>query len=102
MVLSKSANNTDCGVVELKDDYTVSVFKEKELRDKQCLVNAGIYLLGREILDLFPAKRSFSIEKEFFPSMCGAISGFVTKERIIDIGTPQRYEKAQSLLGSTN
>jgi mannose-1-phosphate guanylyltransferase len=57
-------------------------------------VNAGTYLLEREILDLIPAGRPVSIERETFPL---AIAGdhplyaYTTDDFWIDLGNPEAY-----------
>ena len=58
-------------------------------------VNAGAYVLERGVLDLIPAGRQVSIEREVFPRLVGnglyalRLEGYWT-----DIGTPERYLQA--------
>ena len=58
-------------------------------------INAGAYVLEREILDLVPEGRAVSIEREVFPQLVGdglysqRLSGYW-----MDIGTPERYLQA--------
>jgi D-glycero-alpha-D-manno-heptose 1-phosphate guanylyltransferase len=64
------------------------------------LINAGCYVLPREILDGFPPGTGFSIESDFFePAVCQmAVDAFVTRGLFIDIGIPDDYARAQELL----
>jgi mannose-1-phosphate guanylyltransferase len=57
-------------------------------------VNAGTYLLEREILDHIPAGRAVSIEREIFPSVISggnALFAYVTNDYWIDLGRPEHY-----------
>ncbi len=57
-------------------------------------VNAGTYLLEREVLDLIPAGRPVSIERETFPALiAGArpLYAFTTDDYWMDLGRPDTY-----------
>ena len=57
-------------------------------------VNAGTYLLEREILNYIPAGRAVSIERETFPAVLGegnALFAYVTADYWIDLGRPEHY-----------
>jgi mannose-1-phosphate guanylyltransferase len=56
------------------------------------LISAGAYVLQREILDLVPADRNVSIEREVWPQLIGnGLYGFPAESYWLDIGTPERY-----------
>jgi mannose-1-phosphate guanylyltransferase len=60
-------------------------------------VNAGTYLLEREVLDTIPAGRNVSIERETFPRLLGAdakLYAFVTDDYWLDLGRPEHYIQA--------
>lgn len=60
-------------------------------------VNAGTYLLEREVLDVIPAGRSVSIERETFPKLLGAgaaLYAYVTEDYWLDVGRPEQYIQA--------
>ncbi|MGH7716882.1 MAG: sugar phosphate nucleotidyltransferase [Vulcanimicrobiaceae bacterium] len=60
-------------------------------------VNAGTYLLEREILDHIPAGRAVSIERETFPTVISggnALYAHVTSDYWIDLGRPEHYHDA--------
>lgn len=77
----------------------ILAFKEKEALDEKGYINAGIYLFNRYLEKLFPQKDSFSLEKEFFPSlMTNNIQGFFCPNTFIDIGTEESYYNAQKIL----
>jgi len=57
-------------------------------------VNAGTYLFEREILDLIPAGRPVSIERETFPlAIAGSnpLYAYTTDDYWIDLGRPEAY-----------
>jgi mannose-1-phosphate guanylyltransferase len=58
-------------------------------------VNAGAYVLERGVLDLIPAGRAVSIERDVFPRLVGqGLYGRRLEGYWTDIGTPERYLQA--------
>jgi mannose-1-phosphate guanylyltransferase len=58
-------------------------------------VNAGAYVLERSVVDLIPAGRPVSIEREVFPRLVGqGLFGLRLDGYWLDIGTPERYLEA--------
>jgi mannose-1-phosphate guanylyltransferase len=85
---------TAYGVVILEDDGSVRDFVEKPSPDKvqSNLISAGAYVLERSILELVPAERNVSIEREIWPLLVGnGLYGFASESYWLDIGTPARY-----------
>jgi NDP-sugar pyrophosphorylase family protein len=77
----------------------VSAFVEKPPKDQAPTdeINAGTYLLEREILDFIPAGRPVSIERETFPAVIAAnkaIYAYTTADYWIDLGRPDQYLSA--------
>jgi mannose-1-phosphate guanylyltransferase len=62
------------------------------------LINAGIYVLEREVLNMIPKGREVSIEREIFPQLqaMGRLSAFVSSAYWRDIGTPRSYLAASN------
>jgi D-glycero-alpha-D-manno-heptose 1-phosphate guanylyltransferase len=64
------------------------------------LINAGCYVLPRQILVGFPLGQAFSLETNFFavavPRM--PLDIFISHGKFIDIGVPEDYARAQSEL----
>jgi len=86
------------GLVRLQDDRSVTGFLEKPSPDQidTKLVNAGAYVLEREVLAGMPeAGTNFSIERDVFPGLVGeGLYGFPVEAYWLDIGTPERYLQA--------
>jgi mannose-1-phosphate guanylyltransferase len=86
------------GLVRRNQDLSVKQFLEKPSAAEidTNLVNAGAYILERELLSgLAPAGTNISIERDVFPELVGAgLFGYETSGYWMDIGTPQRYLQA--------
>lgn len=58
-------------------------------------ISAGAYVLDRSVVDLIPAGRAVSIEREVFPRLVGqGLYGRRLEGYWADIGTPERYLQA--------
>ncbi|MEI7444266.1 MAG: nucleotidyltransferase family protein [Burkholderiales bacterium] len=64
------------------------------------LINAGTYLVPRDLLDAFPAGRPFSLETDYLVprAVARGFGVFVSDGLFIDIGVPDDYARAQTLL----
>jgi mannose-1-phosphate guanylyltransferase len=102
--LTPVENPTAYGLVELGADGRVHRFLEKPGWDEVTTntINAGIYVLERELLDLIPKNQTYSMEREFFPSLLERripFLGHVPRAYWLDIGTAAKYLQAhQDLL----
>lgn len=98
-------SNKDYGHVTLDNKQRITNFNEKlsnkqpldKMSNNDKLINAGMYLMNKEIFSLMPNRDIFSLEYDLFPEIIKSNNcyGFVTDSEIIDIGTPERYKKAQ-------
>ena len=85
---------TAYGLVHLAEDRSVRDFVEKPSSDQidTNLISAGAYVLEREVLELVPAERAVSIEREVWPLLIGnGLYGYPSESYWLDIGTPERY-----------
>jgi len=84
------------GVVPTAEDGQVEAFIEKgdgEVPTNR--INAGAYVIGRDVVERIPAGRAVSFEREVFPSLVGeGLYGYDAAGYWIDIGTPERYLEA--------
>lgn len=93
----KPMNNFErYGVVELDANAKIFSFKEKQFY-KSGFINAGVYLLNKEIFLKQHFPEIFSFEKEFLEMNYKKIPfyGCTQNEYFIDIGIPEDYEQAQ-------
>ena len=87
------------GSVEVDKDGKVISFLEKSQKKQHGLINAGIYLLERNVAEEIPAGKKISLEKEIFPDLIGKnLYGVIYDELFIDIGTPESLDKAEKIL----
>ena len=86
------------GVVPTDEQGRVLGFLEKPPRDEAPtnLINAGVYVLERSVLDEIPRAVPVSIERETFPKLveAGGLYATPTDSYWMDIGTPQKYLQA--------
>jgi mannose-1-phosphate guanylyltransferase len=84
------------GVVPTDEDGQVTEFIEKGGGEPPTdRINAGAYVLERDVAESIPAGRAVSFELELFPSLIGnGLYGYAAAGYWIDIGTPERYLEA--------
>lgn len=85
------------GLVELHEDGAVASFLEKPGEwEGTALINAGVYVLEPEVLEMIPRGRLFSIERGVFPKLAaaGSLYGHVDHGYWRDIGTPDSFLQA--------
>jgi mannose-1-phosphate guanylyltransferase len=96
LALTAVDDTSSYGVVPTNERGEVEAFLEKSPGPAPTKrINAGAYVLEREVVDRIPAGRAVSIEREIFPELVGnGLYGFQTDDYWIDIGTPDRYLEA--------
>jgi len=99
IALTPVDNPTIYGVVETDARDMVQRFVEKPSWDKVTtnMINAGIYILEPEVLAQIPASTPSMFENYLFPRLLEVgepILGYPSDAYWIDIGTPEKYLKA--------
>ena len=85
------------GLVRIDAGRTVEEFLEKPSSDQidTNLINAGAYVLEREVLSSLEREVNVSIEREIFPQLVGAgLYAYPQEGYWLDIGTPATYLQA--------
>lgn len=83
------------GRVERDDSGRVTAFREK-LSGGRGWINAGVYVLGRRLLESIPPDEVVSLEQDILPLWVSkGLGGHETEGRFIDIGTPESYAAAE-------
>lgn len=85
------------GTVDVAPDGVIAAFREK----RPCadgLINAGVYLIRRDALSALPER--FSLESDYFERAVrdGSLLAVECGGKFIDIGVPEDYELAQTML----
>lgn len=99
MVVARINDTSRYGRVDIGPGGRVRSFEEKVAQPLPGFINAGIYVIRREVLAGIPADRPVSLEREILPGLLKeGIRGFVAEGKFIDIGIPEDYARAQTLL----
>ena len=97
MVLRRLDDASRYGVVETEGDRVVA-FRERGAPGAPGVINAGIYLFDRRVLDSVTA--ACSLERDVMPRLAtkGALRGTLASGYFIDIGIPDDFTRAQGEL----
>jgi mannose-1-phosphate guanylyltransferase len=85
------------GLVRTAEDRSVEEFLEKPSSDQidTNLINAGAYVLERDVLASLEPDTNISIEREVFPGLVGGgLYAYPAEGYWLDIGTPSTYLQA--------
>lgn len=96
LVLSSVSDASRSGKVVLGSDDSIIEFQEKKTKAGAGLVNAGIYLIEKTLIEKIPQDKKISLEKDVFPNWIGKrFYGYKSNNSFIDIGTPENYAQAE-------
>ncbi|HEX6800049.1 MAG TPA: nucleotidyltransferase family protein [Ktedonobacterales bacterium] len=80
------------GAVGVDAAGRVVSFVEKGKGHAQGLINAGVYVFSRELLDLIPDRQAVSLEHDILPRLIGrGLYGLPSHGYFVDIGVPDDY-----------
>jgi mannose-1-phosphate guanylyltransferase len=90
------------GVAEMAKNGQIKRFTEKPPKGTETsnLINAGVYVLSPEVLQLIPEGRAVSMEREVFPKLAadGKLYGHIVRGLWMDIGKPEEYLQTNRIL----
>jgi NDP-sugar pyrophosphorylase family protein len=92
---------SDAGSVVLAPDGMIKAFAEKRVVPGSRYLSAGIYMLDKNMVATIPNAEKVSLEEQLFPQWLAAgkkIRAFIFDGACVDIGTPERYQRAQQIL----
>lgn len=94
IMLVHSEETKSRGLVKVSGNKIVD-FVEKPDKDMKSLINGGWYIVEPEVIEMIPDGYCM-LEKDIFPKLAaeGRLGGWQTKSKILDMGTPERLEKA--------
>jgi D-glycero-alpha-D-manno-heptose 1-phosphate guanylyltransferase len=93
LVIKNSGEKFDVGVITLdQETRKILKFNEKELNNGSGYINAGVYILNKDMLPLIK-QQTFSFERDFIPEMLNKKNFFAFEVAgpLYDIGTPSGY-----------
>jgi NDP-sugar pyrophosphorylase family protein len=96
IALTTVEDTTGYGVVELEGNRIKKFYEKPEKKPKSKLINAGIYIAEKELIDLVPKNRFFSIEKQLFEKLAqqNMLAGYIFNGPWYPTDTFERYELA--------
>ncbi|TAN22221.1 MAG: hypothetical protein EPN33_08095 [Acidobacteria bacterium] len=99
LVVVAADGRGDTGAITLDATGRVRGFAEKPAAGVTGYQSAGVYLLTRRLLGEIPEGEASSLERDWFPRWVGAgLAGYLHAGALIDIGTPERWQRAQEEL----
>ena len=97
MALAKKEARGRYGIVEMDHQGLITTFLEKASTHKPEWVNAGIYVMERQVLQSIPDHKAVSLERETFPTWVHkGLFGFAQQGALLDIGTPASLATADA------
>jgi NDP-sugar pyrophosphorylase family protein len=91
------------GSIDVSENGEVLAFHEKQASHGSGIVNAGVYLVERDMVSEIPEGRAVSLETDVFPELVGrglyAVRG---DSPFLDIGTPESFSMAEDFLSLSN
>jgi NDP-sugar pyrophosphorylase family protein len=101
IVLTEVRQADRFGSVDTAPDGRIVKFGEKVTSPASGWVNAGIYLIARQLIEEIPPDRAISLEREVFPAWIGrGFYGYLHRGVFLDIGTPESYAQAAQLFAT--
>jgi histidinol-phosphate phosphatase family protein len=99
LMLVKVDDASRYGTVEISADGHIQAFLEKRSEPAPGYINAGVYLLRKQMLEQLP-EGSSSIERDAFPAWINqyAVKGWVPDGAFIDIGIPSDYQRSHEFM----
>ena len=104
MGIIEKNNVKDCGLVEMKNDFTITRFVEKPQIPFSNLVYSGIQVINGQLFKLLPFDEIKHINylnlcfgKDVWPMLCGKMTAYEIDSSLIDIGSIESYNLANSI-----
>ena len=92
---------SDAGLVVLDKGGRVVAFAEKRASSASRYLSAGIYVANKNVIASVSPGERISLEERLFPEWLSKgkhIRGFISDGPCLDIGTPERFQMAQTAL----
>jgi NDP-sugar pyrophosphorylase family protein len=89
-------NPSACGIAVVDEKGLVLRFVEKPSDPPSELAFSGILLGTQVLLDAIPSRCPADLGFDVFPQLAGNMFAYPIKEYLLDIGTPEKYDRAQN------
>jgi NDP-sugar pyrophosphorylase family protein len=94
LTLARVQDASRFGTVEVDEEGRVKRFREKATASEDQWVNAGMYVIERELIERIPAGEVVSLERDVFPAALYdglTLAAFTQDRPFHDIGTPDDF-----------
>ncbi|MGH9910767.1 MAG: nucleotidyltransferase family protein, partial [Nitrososphaerales archaeon] len=101
IALTSVKNTKGYGLAVIKESKRIAKFEEKPAQSFSNLINSGIYVLERKVLDHIPKNKKFDFARDLFPLLLRKklpMYGIEASGYWFDIGTPESYRNASEYL----
>lgn len=95
LALFRVNNPHECGIVILDDSSTIISFEEKPEHPESDLAFSGIMVSNHKLIEYFPQRNCFDLGYDVLPEIVNHAAGYILNEYLIDIGTPEKLQKAE-------
>ena len=97
IILSSAIEGKDFGNVLVLKSGKINSFLEKNCKNKYSYINAGVYIISKDLLTDFEKNSFYSLEKDLIPKWIKErrVFGYVVDIPFTDIGTKERYLSAK-------
>lgn len=89
------SNPSECGIASVGVDGRITEFVEKPAHPIGDLAFTGLMIGGPETMEALPNKIPSDIGSDLIPRLIGRMFGYAVDDYLIDIGTHEKYERAQ-------
>jgi len=101
LLLTRMADTARYGRVHVDGEGRVLRFDEKDGNNGAGWINAGVYLIRRQLLETIPTNCAVSLERQMFPAwMERRFYGYQAGGAFLDIGTPESLAVAEQFFSS--
>jgi mannose-1-phosphate guanylyltransferase len=99
MMTFRTDTPSSCGIVEINKQNVVIDFHEKISSPPGNLANGAIYILSSKLIKILKKDYKYATDfsTEILPNLLGRIYVYETKNIFMDIGTPEKYDIANSI-----
>lgn len=96
MAVYRVPDPTRCGIVEVNPDNTIVDFVEKPAKPRSNLAFSGILIGTPSLTSAIPLKKPADLAFDVFPQLVGNMVAHPTSNFLLDIGTLENYQLAQT------
>ena len=93
LVLFATDHPQDSDLVHMRADKITDFYRDPKALPPHHLSCAAVWIVRKSLINLIPTDASSDFGRDIFPAALKAnltLSGYVTKENLVDLGTPER------------